>query len=238
MDYKKIFSELEKFDTPTICNALEAFDNRFRLTGYGKPGMFLRSKDEKPMVGFAVTAKVAAKAPQTKEQGALRSELYREASKSETPSIVCIQDTDAEPIGSFWGEMQASIFSALGAIGTITEGGVRDIDCTDHLPFRFYSTCIQVSHANIHVEAVSVPVLIRGQIINPGDIIHCDKHGFAVIPAEYVERLAKACEDMAGAEEYLLAPLREAAKNGTRPDVEDIIKWNKACAEARKAIKV
>lgn len=237
MDYEKLFAELAEFDTPTVCNALETFDKGRRLSGYGKPGMVLRSKNEKPMVGFAVTAKTSGTSPRTAEQVALKDEVYRSAARSPKPTVICCQDTDAEPVGSFWGEMQASIFSALGAVGTITEGGVRDIDSTLDVPFRFYSTCVEVSHANVHVEAVNVPVVIRGQIINPGDIIHCDKHGFVVFPERYLSKLADACRRMTEAEGVLLDPLRECRRKGVRPDVEDIIKWNQACGKARAALK-
>ena len=44
------------------------------------------------------------------------------------PSVVVIQDKD-EPAGygAFWGEVQTNVHKALGCLGTVTNGSVRDI---------------------------------------------------------------------------------------------------------------
>ena len=45
------------------------------------------------------------------------------------PKIVVIQDLDKpEVLGSFWGEVNASVHRALGCVGTITDGAIRDVD--------------------------------------------------------------------------------------------------------------
>ena len=41
--------------------------------------------------------------------------------------MAVIQDLDSLPVGSFWGDVQAAVHQALGCIGVITNGGVRDI---------------------------------------------------------------------------------------------------------------
>ena len=238
MDYRSLFRELSQFDTPTICNALQELDNNgFALTNYGKPGLALRSKCDKIIVGFAVTATISSINPPTAEQKALRLDLYKATSAVEYPTVICIKDTDAQPIGSFWGEMQASIFKSLGSEGTITEGGVRDLDSSDKLDFPFFATCTLVSHANIHVTGVQIPVSICGQIVKPNDIIHADKHGFAIIPEEYAEKTVLVCKKLAEAESLLLDPCQEAIEKGTRPSPEKIFEWYNACNRAKAGIK-
>ena len=238
MDYRALFQKLSKFDTPTICNALQEFDNnRFALQHYGKPGLALRSKCDKIIVGFAVTATISSIDPPTAQQKALRFELYKATSAVQYPTVICIKDTDPQPIGSFWGEMQASIFKALGSEGTITDGGVRDLDSSDKLDFPFFSTCTLVSHANIHVTGVQIPVSICGQIVKPNDIIHADKHGFVIIPEEYLEKMALVCEKLAQAESLLLDPCQKAIKEGTRPSAEEIFEWYNACNKAKSEIR-
>lgn len=238
MNYQSIFRELSQFDTPTICNALQEFDNnRFALQNYGKPGLALRSKCDKAIVGFAVTATVSSINPPTAEEKALRFDLYKATSEVGYPTVICIKDTDEPAIGSFWGEMQASIFKSLGSEGTITEGGVRDLDSSDKLDFPFFSTCTLVSHANIHVTGVQIPVSICGQIVKPNDIIHADKHGFVIIPEEYVEKMALVCRKLAEAESLLLDPCQKAIKEGTRPSAEEIFEWYNACNKAKSGIK-
>ena len=66
--------KLREFDSPTVCNALEAFGAKYRFNCYGKPGMVQRAGDRtKPMVGYAVTAKVSAMAPATPEPARCRA---------------------------------------------------------------------------------------------------------------------------------------------------------------------
>ena len=237
MDYVKLFDELSQYDTPTICNALQMFGPQFALSGYGKPGMQLKSSKEKIIVGFAITAQIGATTTLTDAEKENRKALYKAAADSQYPSIVCLQDTDSHSIGAFWGEMQASIFKSLGCVGTINDGGVRDVDSADKLDFPFFATKTLVSNANIHVSAVQVPVQICSQKVCPGDIIHADKHGFAVIPTKYAEEVVRVCKELGEAEDLLLVPCQNAIANGVKPAYEDILKWNKACTDAKAAIK-
>ena len=235
LDHEQL-EALRYFDTPTVCNAIEFFKLRPRTCGFGLPGMVWRGGDSsKAIVGYAVTARVGAIFPETPEQKELQMQLYANARAVEGPSIICIQDTDPHPIGSFWGEVQASIFRSLGSVGTLTAGGVRDIPASDTLGFAFLSTHVLVSHANIHVEAINCPVQICGLEIRPGDLLHADMHGFTVVPGEIADRLAAACEAAAASEEPVIGPCREAIERGERPTIEDLRAWNaKMGAERQK----
>jgi regulator of RNase E activity RraA len=45
------------------------------------------------------------------------------------PKIIVVQDLDKpRVVGSFWGEVNANIHRALGCVGTITDGAIRDLD--------------------------------------------------------------------------------------------------------------
>lgn len=235
MSNNELFNSLKQFDTPTICNAIELFGIRPKTCGFGRPGMVQRSGDfHTPMVGYAVTAKIGAMFPETPEQKELKFQLYESARNVDGPSIICIQDIDPQPLGSFWGEVQASIFKSLGAVGTLTAGGVRDIPAGDTVGFNFMSTHVLVSHAYIHVEAIDCPVILCGLEIRPGDLIHADIHGFTVIPREIAPQLAAACEGLAANEGHVINPCREAIKNGIRPSMEEIRAWNQAMANANR----
>ena len=50
--------ELREFDSPTVWNALEGFKLRSNITGFTYPGLFLRTPDQRPMIGYAATAKI------------------------------------------------------------------------------------------------------------------------------------------------------------------------------------
>ena len=65
------------------------------------------------------------------------------------PRVVVMQDIDAQPIGSFWGEVQGNIHKALGCLGVVTNGGVRDMNEARALGFHFFANTVLVSHAYV-----------------------------------------------------------------------------------------
>ena len=230
---KEQLNELREFDTPTVCNALEGFKIRPNVTGFCYPGMTLRTSDRKPMVGYAVTAKISGWEKPTEEQKELMFSYFRDVRDIEEPTVAVLQDIDERPIGSFWGEVQATTFKALGAVGTLTQGGIRDLNEVDSLGFYFFSTEMMVARAESHIVERNTVVEICGLKIQPGDLIHADCHGAAVIPAEVAPRLAEACRRVTNAELYVLEPCRKAIEKGERPTVDQLRQWREQMVKLR-----
>jgi 4-hydroxy-4-methyl-2-oxoglutarate aldolase len=80
--------------------------------------------------------------------------------------------------------VNTNVHKALGCIGTITEGGVRDVVEMERLGFHTFSTSILVSHANVHYVDYGGPVRVGGITIQTGDLLHGDRHGVIVLPPE------------------------------------------------------
>ena len=80
------------------------------------------------------------------------------------------------PVGSFWGEVQSNIHNRLGCVGTVTDGGVRDLDEMRAAGFFAFASEVLVSHAYVHLVDVSVPVTVGGLTVHPGDIVMGDQH--------------------------------------------------------------
>ena len=234
MDFasKDVLDELKKYDTPTVSNALEFFELQPKVKGFMNHTMQSAIKIDEPMVGYAVTAKCSASYPPTPAQMALVEQHY--ANVLNTPqAVTVIQDVDPAPIGSFWGEVNVSQHKALGSVGTITEGGVRDLTEIEKIGFGYFSTCILVSHAYIHMEDVNCPVQAGGITVYPGDLIHADRHGALVVPNEIVGELADACKAAMYAEEPVIENCRKAYLKGETVKVADLMEWRKEL-QARK----
>ena len=232
---KKQLEELCQFDGPTVCNAMEIFDVMPRTAGFTLPGMKRRTPDGKPVIGYAATAKVSAMHP-SKDASEKLMGYYSTVREMAEPTIAVIQDTDAQPIGSFWGEVQATVHKSLGAVATITDGGVRDINEVSDLEFHMFSTEVLISHGYIHVEDFNCTVDICGLPINPGDLIFVDFYGVVVIPPEIAPKLAEACRKAAAAEMPMLEPCRKAIAEGTKPTMVEIAAWRKAMDDKRKEL--
>ena len=132
--------------------------------------------------------------------------LWEHVQSIPEPRILVVHDVDyPRPVGSFWGEVNANIFHAQGVLGTVTDGGVRDLDEVEPLGFRFFASTVLVSHANLHLIDVGVPVEIGGLRVEPGDLLHGDKHGVTNIPAEIAPKVAEAAERIEEQERGIIA---------------------------------
>jgi len=85
--------------------------------------------------------------------------------------------------------VQANIHRALGCVGTVTDGSVRDLDEVRALGFQFAAAHVSVSHAYVHMVDFGLPVKVGGLWVKPGDLIHADQHGALTIPPEIAERV-------------------------------------------------
>ncbi len=202
---------LTAFDTPTICNALELLSPGAQARGYTTKPFVCGFPQMRPTIGYARTATV--RSAQTSElspadQHALRDDYYRSIDTGPKPSVVVIQDLDAQPgTGAFWGEVQSAIHVGLGARGLITNGAVRDLD--QWAPgFQFLAGNISASHAYARPVGVGGEVEVFGLRVRPGDLLHADRHGAVIVPPALVRALPDAARDMASREARILAVAR------------------------------
>lgn len=228
---------LSKFDTPTICNAIEGFCVRGRTEGFTRPELQMHSAmSDRPMVGYACTGVISARHPATPEHASVMEAYYRQYEAYDVPTIAVIQDLDRIPVGSFWGDVQATVHRALGCIGTITDGGVRDIEEVRKVGFYLLSKEVLISHAYIHMVEAGTAVDICGMTVCPGDLIHADYHGAIVIPGEIAPYIAEACVRAMDAENALLDPCREAIEQGRTVTAKEIMTWRAEMQCRRGAI--
>jgi len=183
---------LRRITSPTIANAIETFKVRSRSEGFMDASVRCLFPELGAVAGYAVTAKIAARQP---SDAALRPwDLWQLVERSPKPALLVIEDLDETPIGSFWGEVNGSIYKGLGAVGTITNGGVRDLDEVRATGFHFFASCVLVSHAYIHVVEVGTPVSIGGLVVHSGDLLHADQHGVISVPHEIARDIPKAAQ--------------------------------------------
>jgi regulator of RNase E activity RraA len=196
---------LRKFSTPTISNAIEMFDFRPRHAGFLGPEVRCLFPGLGRMVGYAFTAAISTDLPAQGCRSIQRHEYWQASAGVPAPRIAVIQDLDNPPgRGSFWGEVNSNIHKALGFIGTVTNGGARDLDEMEPLGFFTFAGEISVSHSYVHLVDFGAPVRIGGTIVSPGDLLHGDRHGVVVIPARVAGSLARAAAEVEEAERELI----------------------------------
>jgi regulator of RNase E activity RraA len=223
--------ELTQFDAPTISNGIELFGVRPRTSGFMNRDIRKVFHNSKRTVGYACTGKFSALHPPTEEQKKLNDLYYEKLYESPKPALAVLQDADPSPIGSFWGEVQATTHFSLGCAGTITSGGVRDLDEVEPIGFEYYAAAILVSHAYVHLIEVNCPVYVGGLTINPGELLFADKHGVVLIPDNVAPYLSEACRAAAAAEQPVLVNCRKYFGSLVPPD--DLKKWRTEMAKLR-----
>jgi len=191
----ELIDELESFDTPTVCNALEIVAPKRRGYGFTTSPLVCARPELGAMVGVARTATIRAAHPSDlrgAEARQLSDDYYAYIDEGPKPSIVVIQDLDsAGGYGCFWGEVNSSIHKGFGCKGVITDGGVRDLP--DIAPgFQMLAASVLPSHAFVHVVDFSRPVDVAGMRVRHGDLIHADMHGAVVLPADVAPQVGEA----------------------------------------------
>ena len=209
---------LAKLSTPTVANAIEVFEVQPRNTGFMNPTIRAVVTGPTPLVGYACTAKIRAAAPRDPAVTATRREMWEHILSVSEPRVIVIEDLDEEPIGSFWGEVQANIHRALGCAGAVTNGGVRDLDEVRALGFQLFAGSVMVSHAYVHVVEVGGPVTVGGLTVRPGEIVHGDQHGVAVIPREIAREVPEGARRVEERERAIIDLCRSPEFNLDRLD--------------------
>jgi 4-hydroxy-4-methyl-2-oxoglutarate aldolase len=191
--------ELKRWNTPTIYNGWEQITSH----DIAKECFNLEScNDFMPqmgtMVGYAVTLVIEPGNPDHINQNKNAWNEYRRyVATAQGPKIVMVQDLDKPAvIGSFWGEVNSNIHRALGCVGTITDGAIRDLDEMSNAGFKAIARQLCVGHAHVVPVRWDCQIVVFGCKISPGQLIHADKHGFMAIPECDEERLLESARFM------------------------------------------
>ncbi|MHB2166803.1 RraA family protein [Alsobacter sp. R-9] len=209
---RSVLDALGRYDTPTICNALELVVPERRLTGYTVRPLVCPFPDLPPIVGYARTATIratTASARGKQEERALRLSYYDYVGSGAGPRISVIQDLDGEQagFGAFWGEVHSAVHKALGCLGVVTDGSIRDIPQWAE-GFQALAGMIGPSHAHVHLAGFGEPVKVAGMTVRSGDLVHADRHGAVVIPVDVAAKVPAAADLCARREEPILAVAR------------------------------
>ena len=196
---------LRSIDTPTVSNLIEIVAPERRGAGYTASHLHCPFPDLPPMVGFAKTATIRARDPVSGPSYTQKRLGYLDyVAAAPRPGIVVIEDKDDPPgYGAFWGEVQTNVHKALGCLGTVTNGSIRDLAAVAE-GFQMLAGSIAPSHAYVRVVEFGISVTIHSMEVRSGDLIHADRHGAVVIPPEAIKELPAAVDLLARREKVII----------------------------------
>ena len=212
---------LKGVDSPTIANAIEPFKVRDRTEGFIGGEVRALFPEMPPMVGVALTVTM------TNTSGAIAGRenwfrMYEALAALPAPSVLTVQDVSGAPTRvALAGEVMATLAMRLGAVGMVTDGGVRDVHEVRQLGFAYFSRYVVVSHGNFDIVDIGTPISLDGQEIKTGDILHGDANGVVIVPREVLDGLPDAVQevrtreratmDFINSPEYTIAAARQRA---------------------------
>lgn len=178
--------QLKRWNTPTIYNGWE------QITKHDIARSCFNIEETRdfmpqmgPMIGYAVTVVIEPSNPDHKKNSSANADYGAYVASIPGPKIVVVQDLDKPLVlGSMWGEVNSNRHRALGCVGAIVDGAIRDVDEMTNAGFKALAQRLCVGHAHVTPVRWNCEVEVFGTKIQPGQLIHADKHGFIAIPPE------------------------------------------------------
>lgn len=215
---------LRQFDTCMVANAIESFHVRLRNTGFTDGRIRCVFEDARPMVGYAITARLRSGEPPI-GGGTFhdRADFWNGISKMPGPRVLVLEDMDDPPgRGAFLGDMHAAILKALGCVGYLTNGAVRELPSVRAMGIQVFAGSVAVSHAYAHIFEIGAAINVGGMEVRPGTLLHGDLHGVLTIPmqiaakvpavADRLQRAEKKVIDFCRSSEFSVTKLSEVMK--------------------------
>lgn len=191
--------ELKRWNTPTIYNGWEQITRgNIARDGFNLEPVRDFMPHLGPMAGYAVTVVTQPGNPDhSRDNPNAWSEYRAYLAALPGPKIVVVQDLDKPALyGAFWGEVTSNFHRALGCVGTIIDGGIRDLDEMNAAGFKALARGVCVGHSHSCPVRWGVEVEVFGRKILPDQLIHADKHGFLAVPPGDEARLLEAARFM------------------------------------------
>lgn len=214
--------ELRRWNTPTIYNGWEQITTHdISKEGFNVEPLTDFMPQMGPMCGWAVTVQFEpSKKSHVEGNPDAWLEYRRYIASIPGPKVVIVQDLDKPAcVGSFWGEVNSSAHKALGCVGTITDGAIRDWDEMCNAGFKALARRFCVGHSFSHPVRWGCEVEVFGRKIRPGQLIHADKHGFLAIPEGDEKRLLDAARFMDSNECRTVIPGAQGAAGCSKEEI-------------------
>ncbi len=158
------------------------------------------------LLGYARTLRYVPLREDVRDADTAELNAQKSAIEALTPGDVLVMDARREAGAGTIGDILAARAIARGAVGIVTDGGLRDTEAVAALDIATY---YQASHPAVlglvhYPLETDVPIGCGGALVIPGDVIVGDGDGVLVLPAALAEEVALAALEVEQREAWAL----------------------------------
>lgn len=202
---------LGRYDTPTICNALLAVAPE--AARRSTKGMLHCARPALPLRPHHALPHAGARRPRCCRGQGAGPRLVRLCLRRAGPRIVVVQDGDTPhaATNALFGEVMSFIMhSALGCIGLITNGAVRDVAGIAE-GFQALYGGLAPNRADYHRVDFDCEVNVAGLYARSDTLIHADANGAVAVPPGQVPAILEAAAAITAKEQAIIDFCRDPA---------------------------
>src|SRR5215210_4040992 len=176
-------------------------------------GIFLLNRDAPRMVGEAYTLRYIPAREDIDQLGAFdgRGHPQREAIEACPPGQVLMMDARRDASAATGGDILMTRLSVRGVAGVVTDGGLRDSQVIEKLPWPAYcgARSAPLNLVRHHAVDMQLPIGCGGVAVYPGDVVVGDEEGVVVIPAKMADEVAIEALAQSHFEDWVEAKVKE-----------------------------
>lgn len=204
---QELLEALQCFSSPTVSNALVQLKIGAPTKGFSDGSLRCLFPQVGAKAGIAMTVEIETLNPAVANPGPgpLFIELLKQINSNNSQVIVVAREVGSSGrFAAHCGEVLASSLKRVGAVGIVTDGGVRDVEALKDLGMQFHSRGIVSSSGNARLVRIGGTVGVGSLVVRQGDILHADANGLVAIPARAVEAVLPVARQIADGEKEVV----------------------------------
>lgn len=190
----RVLEALKEFDSATIFNAVverQGVPNE----EYTGPEIRALLPELGPIIGYAVTAELTPLDPDSPELP--WEDYYDYLATTPGPTIAVMKDVDSRPHrAASFGDGMARLHKALGSVGGIVDGSIRDLAGIRAAGFPMFASGAVPGHGPFHLIRYATPVTVGRLRVRTGDLLFGDLDGVVRIPLDIAADVARIAGDI------------------------------------------
>jgi regulator of RNase E activity RraA len=191
-----VLDALAAYDSATVQNAailVRGFVPEY--DDYSGPELKCMLPEFGVLAGYAVTAELFPLHNQPDATG--WDDYYDSIAYAKAPTIAVLKDIDyPQSRGAIFGDGMAYRHRALGCLGAVVDGSVRDVEGIRKAKCGLWGRSRVPGHGPFGIVKHGEPVNVAGLLVRPGDILVCDSDGVTRVPPEIALDVAKKCAEV------------------------------------------